>query len=543
MKKYILLFALALLILSNSFAQDLQLSFSKLDNFRGKTFYLKVIDITSGDIISVKSQSITTQATFNVHGLRQGIEYQLDFWIDINSNDAYDAPPTDYAWRDFVSISNESNKYVWTLKDEFTDIKWKEVLAIRLLKFDNFAGLNLHARFYNKRKFASESIVEIEGISNTPVIYTEGLNKNDKYLIDFFIDLNKNGKYDPPPTDIAWRLDILDEDSDGDGVSTNVCHGVDEDCDGRIDFIYNDNFTDIGWTKHLRLDFIGLDPTLGGDLYLALEDTTKSHNKKVDYNICIKNIEGNSLYYPISPNSGTTNFEASWFIDFNGNGEPDSNEPAKNENLSSSQYNVIPLKIDYSSSSSVKNPYRLELKASNKFGRDKVLRILKKRLPTIDNAIEYYGQMITGYEYTSLIINDVEPGAYVRNYFADIDNDGKFNPAIEELWTKEIEVNEKITVVDLDQSMPGDSWDNVLTVKVEKLHFKQEFGPVQTHVRAYRRGENPLYEPNTTEASNPLYKSSEFYLGGLDEHTSYDIYVYTDNNENGFFDKNSQDKG
>ena len=48
------------------------------------------------------------------------------------------------------------------------------------------------------------------------------------YRVDFYADLNGNGKYDPPPVDHAWRIPLSDVVADT-----------------TIPFVHNTNFTDI----------------------------------------------------------------------------------------------------------------------------------------------------------------------------------------------------------------------------------------------------------------------------------------------------------
>jgi len=68
-----------------------------------------------------------------------------------------------------------------------------------------------------------ESVAEQDFVIQSSVIEVGG-----DYQIDFWADLNKNGMYDTPPTDHAWRL-IL-EDVEGDTT---------------IEFVHNGSFTDI----------------------------------------------------------------------------------------------------------------------------------------------------------------------------------------------------------------------------------------------------------------------------------------------------------
>ena len=54
------------------------------------------------------------------------------------------------------------------------------------------------------------------------------------YNLDFYADLNKNGKYDAPPIDHAWRVTISNMKKDT-----------------TLNFSHNLNFTDIKWTNSI----------------------------------------------------------------------------------------------------------------------------------------------------------------------------------------------------------------------------------------------------------------------------------------------------
>jgi len=57
------------------------------------------------------------------------------------------------------------------------------------------------------------------------------LELGTSYRIDFYSDMNGNGRYDAPPTDHAWRIEVSDLQGDT-----------------EFTFIHNVEFTDIGWS-------------------------------------------------------------------------------------------------------------------------------------------------------------------------------------------------------------------------------------------------------------------------------------------------------
>jgi len=61
-----------------------------------------------------------------------------------------------------------------------------------------------------------------------------GLVVGESYQVDLFVDVNGNGRYDAPPIDHAWRIDLPNMQSDG-----------------SLTFIHNTMFTDIGWPPEI----------------------------------------------------------------------------------------------------------------------------------------------------------------------------------------------------------------------------------------------------------------------------------------------------
>ena len=66
------------------------------------------------------------QADFEVRILcgRADIDYNVDFFADLNKNGAYDPPPTDHAWRELVGIINNHAVVEFQHNLNFTDIQW-----------------------------------------------------------------------------------------------------------------------------------------------------------------------------------------------------------------------------------------------------------------------------------------------------------------------------------------------------------------------------------------------------------------------------------
>jgi hypothetical protein len=82
-----------------------------------------------------------------------------------------------------------------------------------------------------------------------------GIHPGGSYNLDFYADLNMNGRYDPPGTDHAWRITL------------NSVLG-----DTTVKFTHNTDFTDISWVHRITMAFADMDPHVGENLFLALKN-------------------------------------------------------------------------------------------------------------------------------------------------------------------------------------------------------------------------------------------------------------------------------
>lgn len=81
------------------------------------------------------------------------------------------------------------------------------------------------------------------------------LEDGKSYQVDFFADENKNGHYDPPGADHAWRLEIINAQ----GNET-------------LEFSHQIAFTDVEWKHRLRLDLSGMEESIGEMMYLYVRE-------------------------------------------------------------------------------------------------------------------------------------------------------------------------------------------------------------------------------------------------------------------------------
>jgi len=120
------------------------------------------------------------------------------------------------------------------------------------------------------------------------------------YYIDFFSDVNANGRYDSPPTDHVWRLNL------------NNALGND-----TLNFNHNTSFTDIKWQNILTINFAGMTPHVGQMLEIKLENST---TEKEIGRVKIPTIASASFPVQIIGLTEPGDYSVEFYADLNGNG-------------------------------------------------------------------------------------------------------------------------------------------------------------------------------------------------------------------------------
>ncbi len=263
----------------------------------GENLQLAVINKNTG--MEIKRVSVTAAVDFmvDVYGIENGMSYNIDFFADHNKNGVYDAPPADHAWRMELNDVMGDTTLNFQHNTNFTDIMWKNELMVYFMGMNPHVGENLQLAVTDKN-----SGMEIQRVSVTAtvdfMVSVYGIEKGKSYNVDFFADHNKNGVYDAPPADHAWRLEL--NDVMGDTMLT---------------FHHNTNFTDIMWKNKLTVHFMGMNPHVGEILHLAVIDKNTgtevdriSVTAEVDFMVDVVGIE-NGMSYNVD-----------FFADHNNNG-------------------------------------------------------------------------------------------------------------------------------------------------------------------------------------------------------------------------------
>jgi len=156
--------------------------------------------------------------------------YTVDFFADHNKNGRYDPPGADHTWRITVDSVKGDTVIPFVHNTSFTDISWPYKLTVNFTDMSPHLNqlLNLYLRNNITGAFIdsamSDPVTETAFQIN---LYT--ILPDSSYHIDFFTDGNGNRTYDVPPTDHAWRIELLDVRGDT-----------------MVDFHHNTEFTDIG---------------------------------------------------------------------------------------------------------------------------------------------------------------------------------------------------------------------------------------------------------------------------------------------------------
>ena len=165
-------------------------------------------------------------------------DLHVDFYSDFNDNSLYDTPPVDHAWR--IGIEQLSSDTTISVAHTlyFTDIfKSPDTVVVdsnyqvilNMTGFSDHVGKNLIVYLRDPVSGDFVDSVLVTPLENADFEVEFDSVEIRNYNIDFYFDMNGNGKYDVPPADHAWRIQL-----------------VNFDADTTITYISNTTYTDIG---------------------------------------------------------------------------------------------------------------------------------------------------------------------------------------------------------------------------------------------------------------------------------------------------------
>jgi plastocyanin len=208
----------------------LTVNFSSMTPHIGQTMWLAVIDQTTKKEIGRVKKSVTTAAfAIDVVGIESGKSYFVDFYSDHNKNGVYNAPPADHAWRMSVNNVTDNSVLNFVHNTTFTDIAWKNKLTVHFTSMTPHLGQKLTLFLKELSSGIYQDTIIVPSIAAATFdISSLKIKPGLSYNIDFYSDHNKNGVYNAPPTDHAWRIALNSVKSDS-----------------IINFVHNTSFTDI----------------------------------------------------------------------------------------------------------------------------------------------------------------------------------------------------------------------------------------------------------------------------------------------------------
>jgi hypothetical protein len=257
--RQLLLVSVCLLAFIQVNAQDtVRIDFTGMNPHIGQSLFFRVVDISDNSEVGRTSVVVTSpDFSLKIGGIVPGGSYNLDFFADLNKNGRYDAPPADHAWRITLDTVKGDTTVPFAHNVSFTDIAWIHRLTLAFSNMTPHIGEDLYFALKYKNSGWEVERKKLREVSANFDLAFDGIMPDSSYLVDFFADHNKNGKYDPPGIDHAWRITL--DSVKGDTV---------------VPFVHNINFTDIAWIHRITIAFSGMNPHVGENLYFALKYKT-----------------------------------------------------------------------------------------------------------------------------------------------------------------------------------------------------------------------------------------------------------------------------
>jgi len=482
----------------------LTVNFTGMTPHIGETLWLAVIDkAINMEIVRVKK---TAEVAFSIEipGIEKGKSYLVDFFADHNKNGVYDSPPTDHAWR--MEIDNVTGNSVLNFAHNttFTDVAWQNKLTV------HFAGMTPHLgemlMLYLKQ---SDTNVNVDTLMVDPVagatfdIMSYKIKPGKSYKIDFYADHNKNGAYDAPPADHAWR------------ISLNNVLG-----DTIVNFAHNTHFTDIyGPASH--------NITVSSGKFTPALQTITAGDTVIWTNIQgSHNVDGQQSVFPSNPESFGNAVGPGWTYKFVFN------------TAGTYDYHCDPHAIYGMVGKIIVNPnpttgpYTLTVNFTGMtphVGETLWLAVIDKA-----TKMEIARVKKTGEVAYSIEVPGIEKGkSYQVDFFADHNKNGVYDaPPTDHAWRREINNVSSNTVIDFvhNTTFTDIDWKYMLTV-----HFTGMTPHMGEMIMLYLK-QTDTNEYKDTVMYNPVAGATfDIMSFNIKSGMSYNIDFYADHNKNGAY--------
>ncbi|MCF8368481.1 MAG: T9SS type A sorting domain-containing protein [Bacteroidales bacterium] len=230
-------------------ATGLTISLSGMTPHVGQFFEARLIDKATQMEVERMALNEILNADFDIvfSNVTEGKSYWVDFYADHNNNEYYDGIPTDHAWRLTVNNILDGTQINFVHNTNFSEIYWKHMYELEFNGMTPHIGQKLEVRLIEQNTMMEAGRSTLNTIDTDEFsIFLPYLVSGTNYFVDFYADLNGNGIYDAPPTDHAWRIELIDVEGDEDD-----------------NFDHNTNFTDIGWNYRFTLNASSMNPHQG----------------------------------------------------------------------------------------------------------------------------------------------------------------------------------------------------------------------------------------------------------------------------------------
>jgi hypothetical protein len=509
----VLVFMLALITAE---AQDTaKIAFTGMNPHIGQYLYFRVVDISNDKEVGRISVLITVpDFTLGVGGIQPGGSYNLDFFADLNKNGRYDFPG-DHTWRITLNSVKGDTTVSFTHNTAFTNIDWVQRITLAFSNMNPHLGENLYFALKNKNsgwEYERRKLTETSAAFN---VNFDGIMPDSSYVIDFFADHNKNGRYDPPGADHAWRITL--DNVKGDTV---------------VPFIHNTNFTDIEWIQRITVAFSNMNPHLGENLYFALKNKNSGweyERRKLTETSAAFNVDFNG----IMPD---TSYVIDFFADHNKNGkyDPPGADHAWRIMLDSVKGDTVVPFIHNTSFTDIGWVQRITVAFSkmNPHLGENLYFALKNK----NSGWEYERRKLTETSATfNVDFDGIMPDtSYVIDFFADHSKNGKYDPpGTDHAWRITIDSVKGDTVVPFvhNTNFTDIAWKYKLTV-----NFTDMTPHVDQVMKLYLRNSETMAFIDSSMLDPIQQAVFSLSLFSIVPDSSYNIDFYVDFNENGMYD-------
>ncbi|KAA3662519.1 MAG: hypothetical protein DWQ10_02200, partial [Calditrichaeota bacterium] len=392
------------------------------------------------------------------------------------------------------------------------------ILTLDLRNMSPHSGQKLQVRVvdkYNNQEVARKSL---DAISEADfMMFFDGIEPGGSYRVDFYADLNDNGKYDNPPGDHTWRLEV--DDVQGDTT---------------LSFSHNTNFTSLAWQAAAVVTMQNMNPHVGQHFEARLVD--KKSRLEIS-RFSMEEIDASEFSFSLPGIVDGDEYYVEFFSDHNGNKLYDA-PPADHTWQLEFKADDGDANLNFSH-----NTNFTPLAWSNKLALQ-----MSNMTPHVGQALYVRAiDVLTGKEvgrtelaaipqaeFEIFVVGSQPTGTYRLEFFADHNGNGLYdNPPADHAWSVDVEATAGDAVASFQHNTDFTllAWDYRLWLEMHNMspHMGQAlFARAVDQSTGQEVGRSKL---------DAIY-DDEFYLliPGIQLNTEYTIDFFADHNVNNMYD-------